>query len=151
MSVHDLLTDVVKRNYYLSDDLNWVLFIATRTKGRCKWSSYNSNVFVEGFCSSWSRHYVCIKSALLHSYYSHNVISVLIEEFFFLLIWTIIPTLVIALYLISMKAWTNSNNSSILKKRLILLKYLWLQILMGTEAPTCRILSRYRAHICGSS
>jgi len=83
MSVHDLLTDVVKRNYYLSDDLNWVLFIATTTKGRCKWSSYNSNVFVEGFCSSWSRHYVCIKSALLHSYYSHNVISVLIEDFFF--------------------------------------------------------------------
>ena len=150
MSVHDLLNDILKRNYYLTDNLNWVLFVATRTKGCCKWNSYNSNVFVEGFCSSWSRHYVCIKSALLHSYYSHNVISVLIEEFF-LLIWTIIPTLVIALYLISMKTWTNSNNSSILKKRLILLKYLWLQILMGTEAPTCRILSRYRAHICGSS
>ncbi|XP_025807517.1 protein ZINC INDUCED FACILITATOR-LIKE 1-like isoform X2 [Panicum hallii] len=31
---------------------------ATRTKGRCKWNSYNCNVFVEGFCSSWSRHYI---------------------------------------------------------------------------------------------
>jgi hypothetical protein len=136
-----------------------MLLVAARTKGRCKWNSYNSNVFVEGFCSSWSRHYVCIKSGLSHSCYSHNVISVLSEESFANLNYyssfsgCIIPHKHESMlyFFFFEDTLTDLNNTSILKKRLILLKYLWLQILMGTEAPACRVLSRYTSYICGSS